>query len=95
MTAGAISSIVSSFLWAVTGSMIHIVAKTKFSQAPPRATAYRILSTKEEQERSVDETTVVRTDDPDGTITVVTTTVIKPGGVEGAAVSFDNGPAKV
>ena len=62
------------------------------------ATAYRVLSNKEEQERSGDETTVVvRTDDPDGTITVVTTTVIKPGGMEGVpvATTFESGLAKV
>ena len=70
-------SICSSFLWIVTGASVHLLAKYSPIEQPTTM-AYLLHDNKELPQQHVNHTTVVRTENPDGTITIVTTTVIKP-----------------
>ena len=60
---------ISSFLWILTGGFIHVlnIEPPRLTEEPPMAFPLG------------DETTIVKTEHPDGSVTVVTTTVIKPG----------------
>ena len=110
MTVGAVLAIVASLLWVATGSVIPVVMKNLPAEAdvpvvaaapaPTAADVVVALQGEPAKEQPLaqqpDDITVERTENPDGTVTVVTKkTVIKPDGTKEVTESTKVEPASV
>ena len=103
MTVGAVLAIVSSLLWVATGAVIPVVMKNVPADAsaakPPSATPLSASAAPLKEQAlpgQPDDTTIERTENPDGTVTVVTRkTVVNPDGSKEVTESTKIEPASV